>query len=102
LIIARDGAEAVKLFSAHQNAISLALLDVVMPKLDGIDAYEQICKLKPGLPVVFTSGYSDHGALLASLSAGGAIVLQKPYGSKILARRVRELLDEARVLQPTR
>jgi FixJ family two-component response regulator len=71
-----------------------------MPKLDGIDAYEQICKVKPGVPVIFTSGYSDHGPTLASLAKKGATVLQKPYGSKILARRVRELLDEAKVLEP--
>ncbi len=101
LLLARDGEEAVNQFAAHRNSISLVLLDVIMPKLDGIDAYEQICKAKSGTPVIFTSGYSDHGPLLASLTAKGATVLQKPYGSKALARRVRELLDEAKVLQPT-
>jgi len=101
LLLARDGEEAVNQFAAHRNSISLMLLDVIMPKLDGIDAYEQICKVKPGVPVIFTSGYSDHGPLLASLTTKGATVLQKPYGSKVLARRVRELLDEAKVLEPT-
>jgi two-component system cell cycle sensor histidine kinase/response regulator CckA len=98
LLLARDGEEAVDQFAAHRNAISLVLLDVIMPKLGGIDAYEQIREAKPGMPVIFTSGYSDHGAVLASLTEKGAIVLQKPYGSKALARRVREILDEAKVL----
>jgi two-component system, cell cycle sensor histidine kinase and response regulator CckA len=102
VLLARDGAEAVHQFAVHRDAISLALLDVIMPKLDGIDAYEQMCKVNPGTPVIFTSGYSDHGAVLASLLEKGTTVLQKPYGSKILARRVRELLDEARALHTSR
>ncbi len=101
LLITRDGEEAVRRFKEHRNDISLVLLDVIMPTLDGIDAYEQICKSKAGMPVIFTSGYSDHGPVLASLTTRGATVLQKPYGAKVLARRVRELLDEAKVLEPT-
>jgi len=101
LLLARDGEEAVKIFSQQKENISLVLLDVIMPKLDGTDAYEQINKAKPGVPVIFTSGYSDHGTLLASLSQKGVTIMQKPYGSKVLARRVRELLDESTVLQQT-
>jgi two-component system cell cycle sensor histidine kinase/response regulator CckA len=102
LVLARDGEEAVEQFAAHRNEISLVLLDVIMPKLNGIDAYEQICVAKPGMPVIFSSGYSDHGPTLTSLAEKGATVLQKPYGAKVLARRVRELIEEARVPQPTR
>jgi len=101
LLLARDGEEAVHQFALHRNEISLVLLDVIMPTLDGIDAYERISKLKAGVPVIFSSGYSDHGPVLESLSTRGAIILQKPYGAKVLARRVRELLDEAKVLEPT-
>jgi two-component system, cell cycle sensor histidine kinase and response regulator CckA len=101
LLLARDGEEAVDQFATHRNDISLVLLDVIMPKLNGIDAYEQMCKAKPGVPAIFTSGYSDHGPMLTSLTTKVAAVLQKPYGSKVLARRVRELLDEARILEPT-
>ena len=78
LILARDGEDAVNQFASHRDAIALVLLDVIMPKLDGIDVYEQISKGKPGVPVIFTSGYSDHGAVLASLATKGAIILQKP------------------------
>ena len=101
LLLARDGEEAVSQFAKHRDKISLILLDVIMPRLNGIDAFEQICKSKVGVPVIFTSGYSDHGPVLESLTTRGASVLQKPYGAKVLARRVRELLDEAKVLEPT-
>jgi two-component system cell cycle sensor histidine kinase/response regulator CckA len=101
LLLARNGEQAVHQFATHRNDISLLLLDVIMPKLNGIDAYEQISKVKPGVPVIFTSGYSDHGPALTSLTTKGATLLQKPYGSRALARRVRGLLDEARILEPT-
>ncbi len=101
LLLARDGKEAVDQFAMHRNEISLLLLDVIMPTLDGIDAYERISKFKAGVPVIFSSGYSDHGQVLESLTTRGAIILQKPYGAKVLAQKVRELLDEAKVLEPT-
>lgn len=100
VVLARDGEEAVRQFSANQEEISLLLLDVIMPRVDGIDAYERICKLKSSVPVIFTSGYSDHGPLLASVAAKGTTILQKPYGSKVLARKMREILDESRAPKP--
>ena len=101
LVLAQDGEDAVRQFLAHRDVISLVLLDVIMPKVDGPDAYERICQAKPGVPVIFTSGYSDQGALLKATATKGAAILQKPYSAKVLARRVRELLDEAGVLEPT-
>ncbi|MGB2590073.1 MAG: response regulator [Candidatus Acidiferrum sp.] len=100
VILARDGEEAVQQFAKHREEIAMLLLDVIMPKVDGVDAYERICELKPGVPVIFTSGYSDHGPLLASVITKGATILQKPYGSKVLARKMREILDEAAALHP--
>ena len=44
---------------------------------------------------MFSSGYSDKGAMLESLLEKGAVLLQKPYGPSDLARRVRDLLDRS-------
>ena len=71
LVLAQDGEEAVRQFLAHRDVISLVLLDVIMPKVDGPDAYERICQAKPGVPVIFTSGYSDQGALLKATATKG-------------------------------
>ena len=73
-----------------------------MPKIDGTSVFEQIRIEKPDMRVLFTSGYSDHGAALASLAAQGGAVLQKPYSSKVLSRKVREILDHTSTLAPTR
>jgi DNA-binding response OmpR family regulator len=93
LILARDGEEAVRKFAERAEEISLLLMDVVMPKLAGTEAYEKICAKRGGVPVIFTSGYSEQGAYLGSALKAGATVLQKPYGARALARKVRELLD---------
>lgn len=93
LILARDGEEAVQKFREHPGEISLLLMDVVMPKMAGTEAYEKICVSHPGMPVIFTSGYSERGSFLSSALHPGAIVLQKPYGARSLAKKVREILD---------
>ena len=66
LILARDGEEAVQKFREHAEEISLLLMDVVMPKMAGTEAYEKISAMRPGIPVIFTSGYSEQGAYLTS------------------------------------
>ena len=93
LILVHDGDEAVRKFRECSDEISLLLMDVVMPKMTGTEAYEKISADRPGIPVIFTSGYSEQGAYLSSALHAGATVLQKPYGARSLARKVRELLD---------
>jgi two-component system cell cycle sensor histidine kinase/response regulator CckA len=96
VLLAVDGEQAVQTFIVNYENISLALLDAVMPKLNGLDTYAQLCRTKPGIPVIFTSGYSEQGELLASMITRGAVFLQKPFGPKLLARKIRELLDRPR------
>ncbi len=95
-LVAQDGEEAVAVFEAHRDRIALLLLDVVMPKLNGPEVFARIHKLRAGLPVVFTTGYSAESELLVSVAnVSGAVVLQKPYGLNALAARMRELLDRS-------
>jgi two-component system cell cycle sensor histidine kinase/response regulator CckA len=93
IILANDGAEAVAKFADNRNEIALVFLDVVMPKMNGPDAYESMTRLRADVPVIFTSGYADEMAQLATLAAKGATLLQKPYAPKDLARKIRERLD---------
>ncbi|MBI3668844.1 MAG: PAS domain S-box protein [Acidobacteria bacterium] len=95
LLLAANGAEALVLFLAQPDSIALVVLDVVMPKLAGPDAYLKMCETKPGLPVIFTSGYSAEMHSLSAVLQQGAAALQKPYGPSLLGRRVREILDHA-------
>ncbi|MBZ5697822.1 MAG: response regulator [Acidobacteriia bacterium] len=95
VLLARDGEEAVAIFSAHRDSIALVLLDVIMPRRSGPETYEAITALKPGIPVIFATGYSNETAALTEMVERGIIVLQKPYSPRVLWRRVREALDYA-------
>lgn len=95
IVLARDGREAIEKFEANPREISLIVLDVVMPRLGGPAALERIRGIDPSIPVIFTSGYSEESEILSSLlSGGGALLLQKPYPPKDLARKIREVLDK--------
>ena len=93
ILLANDGEEAVRVFQANRERIDLLLLDVVLPKLNGPEAYARICTEKQDVPVIFATGYSPEMELLRSAQELGLTVLQKPYVPRELARRVRETLD---------
>ena len=93
---ARDGAEALKLFAAGPNAISLLFLDVVMPNMGGKEALEKIRAIRPGVPALFSSGYSENTGHTGFVLDEGFQLLQKPYTPEVLLRRVRELLDKSK------
>jgi len=91
--IARDGEEAVREFQAHRDEIALVLLDVMLPKLSGLEVYQYIHGQRPDVPVLFVTGYSADAEMLHSIQRRNLPLLQKPYGPRDLAHRVREALD---------
>jgi len=95
VLLSSDGEEAVAMFSAHRNVISLVVLDVIMPRRNGAEAYAAIDAIKPGVSVIFATGYSNETAALAEIVERGVAVLRKPYSPGTLCRRVREVLDRA-------
>jgi PAS domain S-box-containing protein len=95
ILIANDGEEAVGMFSAHRDSIALVLLDVIMPRRGGPEVFEAIQAMKPGVPVVFATGYSNETAALTEMVERGIAVLRKPYSPGVLCSRVREALDRA-------
>jgi len=94
VLLAHDGQEAVQLFAENAGTVDLVLLDVVMPKLHGQLAREQMIALKPELPVIFTTGYASEADSLSSMGNNRVRVLQKPYGTIVLGQKIRALLDE--------
>jgi two-component system, cell cycle sensor histidine kinase and response regulator CckA len=97
VLSACDGHEALELCSHETPA--LAILDVIMPKLGGPAAAARLLKMFPGLPVVFTSGYSADASELPT-EGMEARYLQKPYSPTTLGRLVRETLDRPLAEKP--
>jgi hypothetical protein len=93
VLVAADGEEAARIFREHSGEIALAILDIVMPRLGGLEAAAVLRGIHPGLPVIFTTGFSADVAALADAVGKGEVVLNKPYEPVILAGKIRELLD---------
>lgn len=93
ILLAHDGEEAIEVFTANRDRISLVLLDVIMPRRNGPEVYAAIKEIKPFVPIIFATGYSNETATLADLVERGVTVLRKPYSPAVLCRRVREVLD---------
>lgn len=93
VIAARDGDEAVQIFTANSDKIQLAFLDVIMPVCSGKEAYERMRAVKPDIKVLFTTGYSIATHHTESIAKEKLPLLQKPFSKEGLARKVREALD---------
>jgi PAS domain S-box-containing protein len=92
VIAASDGDEAVALVERHAGSIALALVDLVMPKLSGMDVALAIRDKQPDLKILFTSGYNDKTALRERL--GQVQVVRKPYDLDELLHQIRTIIDD--------
>jgi two-component system cell cycle sensor histidine kinase/response regulator CckA len=94
VVLAADGEQALREFESRRDQIDLLVLDVVLPKLSGPNAYARMCEIKDGVPVIFATGYSADLAALQNVLQRGVPMLQKPYSPRNLARKIRETLDQ--------
>jgi CheY-like chemotaxis protein len=88
----RNGHEAIGIAETHEGAIDVLLTDVVMPGLRGHEAADRIALSRPGIPVVYMSGYADE-ALLGRAADGGSRFLEKPFSNDALARKIAEAVE---------
>jgi two-component system NtrC family sensor kinase len=93
VIIANDGEEAITKFMENKDRIQLLLFDIIMPKMNGRAAYEEIKKTKPDIPVLFASGYSPDMLSEKALIEKGAAIVYKPSSPLELSKKVRDVLD---------
>ena len=97
VLFAANGPEALQVWEQHGGNIDLLLTDVIMPEgMSGRELAAQLRQRKPGLKVIFTSGYSA-GVVGDEPELHGAQFLQKPYRPPVLAELVRQSLDRGKV-----
>ncbi|HEX6245050.1 MAG TPA: ATP-binding protein [Polyangiales bacterium] len=92
---AENGARAVEVFRQHHARVDAVLLDVIMPELDGWHAYLKMEQLKPGIKVLFSTGYAAD-VLPPGFAARGARLLPKPHKAQMLLSQLSELLRAPR------
>ena len=93
VLVAREGAEALRIAEAHAGAIQIIVTDVVMPGMIGPKIVELVAQTRPTMKVLYISGYSDESVVRHGLVGPGRAFLSKPFGPEVLLRRVREALD---------
>ncbi|MEO8196171.1 MAG: PAS domain S-box protein [Thermoanaerobaculia bacterium] len=102
VLLAADGEEALALARDRATPVDLLLTDVIMPRLGGADLARQLAELRPGLRVIFMSGYTDGALLNQGVLQKSVVLLEKPFTGARLARLVREVLDGPDPGSPTR
>ena len=86
---------ALRLVDAYAGPIDLLLTDVIMPGLNGRQLAERLIVSKPGLRVLYMSGYTDDAIVQHVVKSASAAYLQKPFDAETLAKKVRQALEAA-------
>jgi two-component system cell cycle sensor histidine kinase/response regulator CckA len=94
VLAAASGPEAIEIAEPAGVSIDLLMTDVVMPRMNGRELADQLLATRPGLKVLFTSGYPSDTVLRHGIAEARASFIEKPYLPDELARKVREILDE--------
>jgi CheY-like chemotaxis protein len=93
VLVARTGAEALRIVASHDGPIDLVATDVVMPEMSGSQLVAEVLKARPGIRVLFMSGYTDDEVMRRGVIDGQTAFLQKPFTPDMLAHKVRDVLD---------
>ncbi len=94
VIEAVDGNDAVRKFMENRDSINLLVLDVVMPGKNGRDAYDEISRIRPGIRVLFSSGYTGDVVISRGVRTESIDFVSKPLSPNELLIKVREMLDK--------
>ncbi len=92
VLIAKDGKEAWELFQQHQEDISLVIFDAIMPEMSGDELLEKIQHLKPDMPLICISGYSEEGIHQNFILKEGLEYLEKPFSPETILQKIKEVL----------
>ena len=93
VIIAENGKLALDIFQEQKNRISLVILDLIMPEMDGRRCLKEILQMDRNARVLIASGYSEDMSLEDSIMASAKGFIRKPYDMRTLLQTVRKILD---------
>jgi CheY-like chemotaxis protein len=94
VVEAEDGVMAVEKFLSNGEGIQLLVLDVVMPKMNGREVYDEIKKIRPDMKVLFMSGYTGDILSRRGVLEGNFNFISKPFTQRALLKKTREALDK--------
>ena len=92
VLLAANGDEALRLFEQHES-IDLVLTDVVMPGVSAVDLTQRLVKQRPGLKVIYMSGYAEDAIVHRGVLNPGITFLRKPFTAETLGKKIHEVFD---------
>ena len=101
VLLAADGAEALRLCQQHDGTIDLVVTNIVMPEPNGLELSERIRAARPETKFLFITGLSDQFLELPELTKYGANILEKPFRPSDLLRKVEETLNHGKAATGT-
>jgi CheY-like chemotaxis protein len=93
VLTARNGIEAIATYAQNQGEISLAIVDIMMPEMDGKTAIRALKQLNPELKIIAVSGLINRQEIIAELADNVTAFMNKPYGNDDLLRTISEILS---------
>jgi two-component system cell cycle sensor histidine kinase/response regulator CckA len=93
VLVAATGRDAERVAGEHEGPIHLLMTDVVLPGINGRQVAELLTAVRPGIRVLYLSGYTDDAIVRHGVLEPGVAFLQKPFSPAVLGRKVREVLD---------
>jgi len=91
---ASNGKKAMCMFADAADTVDLILSDIVMPEMGGYELAEKVRLIKPGLPIVFATGYDKKEALGEKPLIPNSLVLSKPFAVENLSQALRKMLKQ--------
>jgi two-component system cell cycle sensor histidine kinase/response regulator CckA len=93
ILLAKDGEEAVKVYTKRMASISLVLSDMGLPRISGEEAFKELQAINPTVKVIFCTGFIQEDKKASLIASGALDVIHKPYTISELLRSVRDALD---------
>ena len=93
VLIATNGKEAIEIYIENKDQISLVVLDMIMPEMNGDKVFTSIKEINPGVKVLLSSGYS-HGNIVRDLMQLGCDgFIEKPFNTEKFLQKIGEILN---------
>ena len=93
VLTANNGYEAIEIYQKHYNEISLVIIDMIMPDLNGGETYDELKNINPDIKALLSSGYSIDGQAQDIINRGCNGFIQKPFNINKLSCKVRDILE---------
>jgi len=94
VLVGKDGYEAIEIYKTHGDKIKLIIMDIVMPRMGGVDAASAIQEINPEAKIIFSSGYDRTQTLMNQKLPEHCLFISKPFTISALSRAINRLLSQ--------